>query len=112
VADARPAANRATTIKITLIFLSPEIAAEVQRRRHHAADRRHPFVGGFRFLVASPPVRDLLNFAKDLFGAAMSWWQLPLQPGLLGPSCRKRMKAAKIRNNENLARDKQPALPS
>jgi len=79
--------------------------------RHGAAPYRYPFVGGSCFLVASPPVRDLLNFAKDLFGAAMSW-QLPLQPGLLGPSCRKRMMAAKIRNNENLARDKQPALPS
>jgi hypothetical protein len=81
VADARPAANRATTIKITLIFLSPEIAAEVQRRRHHAADRRYPFVGSFPFLVASPPVRDLLIFAKHLFVAAMSWWQLPCNRG-------------------------------
>ena len=57
-----------------------------------------------RFLVALPPERDLLFCAKHLFIADMSWWQLPLQPGLLGPSCRKRMKA-------NLARDKQPALP-
>ena len=54
----------------------------------------------------------ILICAKHLFIADMSWWQLPLQPGLLVPSCRKRMKAAKIRNNENLARDKQPALPS
>ena len=37
---------------------------------------RYPFDGGSCLLVASPPVRDLLNFAKDLFGAAMSWWQL------------------------------------
>ena len=63
---------------------------------------RYPFDGGSCLLVASPPVRDLLNFAKDLFGAAMSWWQLPLQPGLLGPSCRKRMKAANERPNDKL----------
>ena len=31
----------------------------------------YPFVGGFCFLVASPPVRDLLLCAKHLFVAAM-----------------------------------------
>jgi hypothetical protein len=46
---------------------------------------RYSFIG-FRFLAASPPVQDLLFSAKHLFDAAMSWWQLPLQPGLLGPS--------------------------
>jgi len=31
---------------------------------------RYQFVRGFRFLVASPPVQDLLFSAKHLFGAA------------------------------------------
>src|SRR5215510_67095 len=70
--DAASASNAATPAsRITLIFLSPEIAAKVQRRRHHAADRRYPFVGGSCFLVASPHVRDLLLSAKHLFIAAI-----------------------------------------
>ena len=44
------------------------------------------------------PVRNLLIFAKHLFVAAMSWWQ----PGLLVPSCRRRMKAANERPNDKL----------
>ena len=48
------------------------------------------------------PVRNLLIFAKHLFVAAMSWWQLPLRSGPLVPSCRRRMKAANERPNDKL----------
>jgi hypothetical protein len=47
VAD-RPATNKAITIKITLIFLSPEMVWGVHRRCHH---------GGWAALVHGAPVR-------------------------------------------------------
>jgi hypothetical protein len=48
------------------------------------------------------PRPELVNLAKHLFVAAMSWWQLPLRPRLLVPSCRRRMKAANERPNDKL----------
>src|SRR5262245_41335154 len=48
----------------------PSIPASPRAADRHGAACRYPFVGGSCFLVASPPVQDLLLSAKHLFVGA------------------------------------------